>query len=101
MAVGVMAGWKNLLDEMVARGIARARVVVTGHTVLDEHVSLKRLGDLHLDTFPYNGHTTALDALWAGGLVGWFWCLFVGFGNAELVFVYFCMDVTLGSLLRV
>ncbi len=24
------------------------------------------MADLHLDTFPYNAHTTASDALWAG-----------------------------------
>jgi predicted O-linked N-acetylglucosamine transferase (SPINDLY family) len=33
---------------------------------LDEHLARHRLADLFLDTFPYNAHTTASDALWAG-----------------------------------
>jgi len=30
------------------------------------HVSRLALGDLFLDSLPYNAHTTASDALWAG-----------------------------------
>jgi predicted O-linked N-acetylglucosamine transferase (SPINDLY family) len=32
----------------------------------DEHLARHRLADLFLDTLPYNAHTTAADALWAG-----------------------------------
>jgi len=31
-----------------------------------EHLARHRLADLFLDTLPYNAHTTASDALWAG-----------------------------------
>src|SRR3954454_21102221 len=31
-----------------------------------EHLGRHRLADLFLDTLPYNAHTTASDALWAG-----------------------------------
>jgi protein O-GlcNAc transferase len=31
-----------------------------------EHLARHRLADLFLDTTPYNAHTTASDALWAG-----------------------------------
>jgi len=31
-----------------------------------EHLGRHRLADLYLDTFPYNAHSTACDALWAG-----------------------------------
>jgi predicted O-linked N-acetylglucosamine transferase (SPINDLY family) len=31
-----------------------------------DHLARHRLADLFLDTFPYNAHTTAQDALWAG-----------------------------------
>src|SRR6185369_6801564 len=31
-----------------------------------EHLARHRLADLFLDTVPYNAHTTASDALWAG-----------------------------------
>ena len=30
------------------------------------HLARHRLADLVLDTLPYNAHTTASDALWAG-----------------------------------
>ena len=33
---------------------------------LEDHLARQRLGDLFLDTLPYNAHTTASDALWAG-----------------------------------
>ena len=33
---------------------------------LAEHLARHRLADLFLDTFPYNAHTTASDALWTG-----------------------------------
>ena len=32
----------------------------------DEHLARHRHADLFLDTFYYNAHTTASDALWAG-----------------------------------
>ena len=31
-----------------------------------DHLARQRLADLFLDTLPYNAHTTASDALWAG-----------------------------------
>jgi predicted O-linked N-acetylglucosamine transferase (SPINDLY family) len=33
---------------------------------LDEHPARHRLADLFLDPLPFNAHTTASDALWAG-----------------------------------
>ena len=33
---------------------------------LPEHLARHRQADLFLDTWPYNAHTTASDALWAG-----------------------------------
>jgi protein O-GlcNAc transferase len=33
---------------------------------LSQHLARLRLGDLFLDTLPYNAHTTAIDALWSG-----------------------------------
>ena len=48
------------------RGIAPARLVFAPRTELPEHLARHRLADLFLDTLPYNAHTTASDALWAG-----------------------------------
>jgi protein O-GlcNAc transferase len=33
---------------------------------LSDHLARHAAADLFLDTFYYNGHTTASDALWAG-----------------------------------
>ena len=32
----------------------------------EAHLARQALADLFLDSFPYNGHTTTSDALWAG-----------------------------------
>ncbi|WP_284262980.1 UDP-N-acetylglucosamine-peptide N-acetylglucosaminyltransferase [Bradyrhizobium iriomotense] len=57
---------ENLKREAVARGIAAERIVFAPHVPTDEHLARHQLADLFLDTLPYNAHTTASDALWAG-----------------------------------
>jgi protein O-GlcNAc transferase len=56
----------NLRRQAQARGIAPTRLVFADRTTLDVHLARYRLADLFLDTLPYNAHTTASDALWAG-----------------------------------
>jgi protein O-GlcNAc transferase len=56
----------NLRREAQARGIDPGRLVFASRVRLEEHLSRHRLADLFLDTLPYNAHTTASDALWAG-----------------------------------
>ncbi|GAD23013.1 tetratricopeptide repeat protein [Acidovorax sp. MR-S7] len=56
----------NLRREAQARGIAPERLVFAPRMELDEHLARHRLAGLFLDTLPYNAHTTASDALWAG-----------------------------------
>lgn len=56
----------NLRREAEARGIAPARIVFAPRAPLPEHLARYRVADLALDTFPYNSHTTASDALWTG-----------------------------------
>jgi predicted O-linked N-acetylglucosamine transferase (SPINDLY family) len=56
----------NLRRQAQARGIDPARLVFAGRLKVDEHLARHRLADLFLDTLPYNAHTTASDALWAG-----------------------------------
>jgi len=60
------AASRNLRREAAQRGVAPGRVVFAAKIRLDEHLSRHRLADLFLDTLPYNAHTTASDALWAG-----------------------------------
>jgi protein O-GlcNAc transferase len=57
---------KNLRAEAQARSIAPGRLVFAKRLDLPEHLARHRLADLFLDTLPYNAHTTASDALWAG-----------------------------------
>ena len=57
---------ENLRAEAARRGIAPQRLVFASSLPVDEHLARHRLADLFLDTLPYNAHTTASDALWAG-----------------------------------
>ncbi|MEA2950490.1 MAG: hypothetical protein QOJ96_10 [Alphaproteobacteria bacterium] len=57
---------RNLRREAEERGIDPARLIFAERLPLDQHLSRHRLADLFLDTLPYNAHTTASDALWAG-----------------------------------
>jgi predicted O-linked N-acetylglucosamine transferase (SPINDLY family) len=57
---------KNLRKEAELRGMDASRLVFAGRMGLAEHLARHRLADLFLDTLPYNAHTTASDALWAG-----------------------------------
>jgi len=45
-------------------GVAAHRLVRALRVPNDQHLARLRLADLFLDTFAYNAHTTALDALW-------------------------------------
>ncbi|MFO1316703.1 MAG: tetratricopeptide repeat protein [Burkholderiales bacterium] len=56
----------NLQREALARGVDARRLVFAPRVTLPEHLARQRLADLFLDTLPYNAHTTASDALWAG-----------------------------------
>lgn len=48
------------------QGIEPARLVFAPNLPSAKHLARHRLADLFLDTLPYNAHTTASDALWAG-----------------------------------
>jgi predicted O-linked N-acetylglucosamine transferase (SPINDLY family) len=60
------AGSANLRREAALRGISPERLVFAKRMPLPEHLARQRLADLFLDTWPYNAHTTASDALWVG-----------------------------------
>jgi predicted O-linked N-acetylglucosamine transferase (SPINDLY family) len=47
--------------------VSPERIVFAPHLPTNEdHLARLRAADLFLDTFPYNAHSTAMDALWAG-----------------------------------
>ena len=57
---------RNLAREAEKQGIAPERLVFAPLVATDAHLARVSLADLFLDTLPYNAHTTASDALWAG-----------------------------------
>tara|TARA_B100000482_G_C12606289_1_gene297259 strand:+ start:120 stop:2231 length:2112 start_codon:yes stop_codon:yes gene_type:complete len=57
---------RNLKKEAEKRGIKKSRLTFAKKLPLDKHLARHSLGDIFLDTFNYNAHTTASDALWAG-----------------------------------
>jgi predicted O-linked N-acetylglucosamine transferase (SPINDLY family) len=67
LSQGNEAAMPNLRREADARGVDPTRLVMASFVAEPEdHLSRLRLGDLVLDTVPYNAHASASDALWAG-----------------------------------
>jgi predicted O-linked N-acetylglucosamine transferase (SPINDLY family) len=56
----------NLRKEALARGVNAERLIFAKRLPPGEHLARHCSADLFLDTLPYNAHTTASDALWAG-----------------------------------
>jgi predicted O-linked N-acetylglucosamine transferase (SPINDLY family) len=56
----------NLRLEAQKSGVAPERLIFAPKASVADHLARHRLADLCLDTLPYNAHTTASDALWAG-----------------------------------
>ena len=57
---------QQLLDDLVARGIARERITLRGHSSRLEHLAAHGEVDLMLDTFPHTGGVTTVEALLMG-----------------------------------
>ena len=57
---------KNILKEATKHGIDASRIIFAPRVSLESHLSRQVYADIFLDTFHYNAHTTASDALWAG-----------------------------------
>jgi predicted O-linked N-acetylglucosamine transferase (SPINDLY family) len=56
----------NLCREAQMRGIDPSRLVFAEKLPHADHLARHKHADLFIDTFNYNAHTTASDALWAG-----------------------------------
>ncbi|MFC5475992.1 tetratricopeptide repeat protein [Paraherbaspirillum soli] len=56
----------ELVDWFAAEGIARERLDFYPRSSMQDYLALHRRVDVCLDTFPYNGGTTTLHALWMG-----------------------------------
>ena len=57
---------QNLCKEAESRGIDPTRLVFAEKLSQSEHLARHKHADLFVDTFNYNAHTTASDALWSG-----------------------------------
>jgi protein O-GlcNAc transferase len=58
---------QNFREAAKAAGVDPERLVFAGRVPkIEDHLARYRLADLFLDTWPYNAHTTAADALLAG-----------------------------------
>ncbi len=57
---------KNLKAETQKRGASADRIIFAPRMQPADHLARHRATNLSLDTLPYNAHTTASDALWAG-----------------------------------
>lgn len=61
------SGISTMLHKSAAHhGIAPERVIFAKRMASPEHLARQPLADLFLDSFHYNAHTTASDALWTG-----------------------------------
>ncbi|HEY2418724.1 MAG TPA: tetratricopeptide repeat protein, partial [Steroidobacteraceae bacterium] len=56
----------NLAKAAEAGGLDPRRLIFASRPAKPEHLARLGLADIALDTRSYNGHTTSLDALWAG-----------------------------------
>ena len=57
----------NLKSEAKKRGIREERIIFAPKIKdVQRHIARQQHIDLFLDTYPYNAHATAADALWAG-----------------------------------
>jgi protein O-GlcNAc transferase len=57
---------RNLRREAERQGVAANRLVFAARESTGTHLARHVHADVFLDTFPYNAHTTASDALWMG-----------------------------------
>ena len=56
----------NLKKESQNRGVESSRIIFADMLCNEDHLSRIKCADLFLDTFNFNAHTTASDALWSG-----------------------------------
>ena len=57
---------ENLRREALVRGVAEARLVFAPRALPEDYLARYAVADLFLDAYPFNGGTTANDALWMG-----------------------------------
>ncbi|MEI3850376.1 glycosyl transferase [Ensifer sp. CCNWLY38] len=56
----------NIIAKFKSAGIDTKRIIVCPKVLYQDHISRIPVADIGLDTYPYNGHTTTSEQLWAG-----------------------------------
>ena len=56
----------NLKKEAIKRNVDSSRIIFAERVPMKDHLARYKFADLFLDTFNYNAHTTASEALWGG-----------------------------------
>lgn len=57
---------KNILQEFEKRGIKSSKIFFSEKIEYEKYLERFQLADLFLDTYPYGGHTTSIEALSSG-----------------------------------
>jgi len=57
---------ENICKAAQMRGIDPSRIIFANSLPMEEHLARYAIADIFLDTFNFNAHTTASEALWAG-----------------------------------
>jgi predicted O-linked N-acetylglucosamine transferase (SPINDLY family) len=57
---------RNFIAAAAREGIDPARIISAPKALYEHHLARLPAVDIALDSFPYNGHTTTSDLLWAG-----------------------------------
>ena len=57
---------KNIMKEAVKRNISEERILFGKYLPHEQHLKRISFGDIFLDTYPYNAHTTASDSIRVG-----------------------------------
>ena len=64
--VSVSPAIDNIKAEAIKHGVDSNRIIFAQSMSQDEHLARYSVADLFLDTYPCNGGSTVVDALWAG-----------------------------------
>ena len=56
----------NLKKEAIKRNIDPSRLIFAERVPIKDHLARYQFADIFIDTFNYNAHTTACEALWGG-----------------------------------
>lgn len=57
---------QRILDALASRGVEAGQIEFAGRMNRTQYLASYHRIDIGLDTIPYNGHTTSLDAFWMG-----------------------------------